>query len=48
MTRDRDLRHVLEAECPAGSAVLPDSWHPVYYAYRCLPCGELAGNGGCA
>lgn len=47
MTRDADLRHVWDAECPSGSVVPPDSWHPVYYAYRCLHCGELAGNWDC-
>jgi uncharacterized protein CbrC (UPF0167 family) len=47
MTREPDLRHVWDAECPAGATVPPDSWHPVYYAYRCLHCGELAGNWDC-
>jgi len=47
MTRDSELQHVWDEACNDGEAVPPEDWPLVYYAYRCLHCGELAGNWDC-
>jgi uncharacterized protein CbrC (UPF0167 family) len=47
MTRDVDLQHVWDEACDEGESMPADDWNLSYYAYRCLHCGELAGNWDC-
>ncbi len=46
MTPDEPERDLWD-QCAEGAAVPEDGWHASYYAYRCLHCGELAGNWDC-
>ena len=46
MTRDSELRFLWD-ECLEPNETVPAGWHAVYYAFRCLHCGNLAGNWDC-
>jgi uncharacterized protein CbrC (UPF0167 family) len=46
MTRDLELRFLWD-QCLEPGEMAPGSWHAVYYAFRCLHCGDLAGNWDC-
>jgi uncharacterized protein CbrC (UPF0167 family) len=46
MTRDPELQFLWD-QCLRPGETTPVGWHAVYYTFRCLHCGELAGNWDC-
>jgi hypothetical protein len=46
MTRDPELQFLWD-HCLEPGETAPTGWHAVYYAFRCLHCGDLAGNWDC-
>jgi uncharacterized protein CbrC (UPF0167 family) len=46
MTRDPGLQFLWD-ECLEEGETAPATWNVTYYAFRCLHCGDLAGNWDC-
>jgi uncharacterized protein CbrC (UPF0167 family) len=46
MTRDPELQFLWD-QCLEPGETTPAGWHAVYYAFKCLHCGDLAGNWDC-
>ena len=46
MTRDPGLQFLWDT-CLGPDEAAPAAWRVTYYAFRCLHCGELAGNWDC-